>query len=288
MPLRDAIVTIVGLGQIGGSIGRALVAGRACRRVIGVSRRPSTLRAALRLRAAHETTRDLAAACARADLVILATPVRTILRQIPAAARALRPGALLMDVGSAKAEVMRAAGRACRGRGAAFAGGHPMAGTEGSGIAASNPALFRGRPFVLTGTRALRPGHRRLLAALLRALGARPAPIDARDHDVAVARISHLPHVLAAALLETAAADRTGLAFRLAAGSFRSATRVAAADTDMLLDLLLANRGPVARSIGDFARRLRSFGGALRRGDATALRRRLAAARRRRTRLNRG
>lgn len=283
--LKTSVVAVVGLGQIGASIGRALVRRRACRRVIGVSRKPSTLRAARRLRAAHVVTRDVAAACAAADLVILAAPVRTILRLIPAAARTLRPGSLLLDVGSTKGAVLRVAARACRRRGIDFVGGHPMAGGTGSGPESSSPRLFQGRPFVLAPPPGARVPAQAL--ALVRALGAYPVVLSASAHDAAVARVSHLPHLLALSLMQEAAAGR-GPALRLAAGSFRSATRVAASDPELVLDILLTNRRAIGGAADRFIGRLRRVARAVRGGNEAALRRWLVEARVLRRRLDAG
>lgn len=285
--LKDSVVCIVGLGQIGASIGRALVGRRACRRVVGVSRRAATLRAARRVRAADIVSRDLAGACGRADIVILAAPVRTILRLLPAAARAMRPGSLLLDVGGTKGEILRRAAPACRGRGVDFIGGHPMAGGVGRGPLSSTPRLFNGRPFVLVPAQGTRPRARALAADLVRALRARPIALTAEDHDAAVALVSHLPHVLALGLMQEAAADRRRLALRLAAGSFRSATRVAAGDPDLLLDIFLTNRRALGRATERYLARVRRIARAVRAGDEGSLRRWLEAARRARVRLDR-
>ncbi len=270
---------------MGASIGRALVARRACRRVLGVSRKRATLRAAMRLRAAHETLRDPAEACARADLVILATPARTIARLIPVAASVMKPGSLLTDVGSTKGEICRRAEGSLRRSGIRFIGGHPMAGQSGSGPLSSNPRLFSRRPYVITPTRTTRPGDVRLASELARAVGAVPLRLDPAAHDRAVALISHMPHVLAVALVLQAAASGTSLPLRLAAGSFKGATRVASSDTDMLLDILLTNRSATGRSLSAFRSLLRSFERAIQRGDESWLRRRLSHARRIRNRV---
>lgn len=277
--LKDATVAIIGLGQIGASIGRALVARRACRRVIGVSRRASTLRTALRLRAAHEACRDFASACARADLVVLATPARTILRQIPRVASSAKPGTLVMDVGSTKGEILRRASAALTHRGIPFVGGHPMAGRSGSGPSSSDPRLFAGHPFILAPAAGVPANAFRLAKELARAVDSRVLQLDPRAHDDAAALISHLPHVLAVSLMLAAAQDRSGLAFRLAAGSFRGATRVAASDTTMLLDILLTNRRAIGRSLARFLGVLKRTGRLIRQGRESALRRDLAAAR---------
>ncbi len=280
MRLRDCVVTIVGLGQMGASIGRALVSRRACRRVIGVSRKPATLAAARKLHSTHETTRDLADACGRADLVLLATPARTILRLIPSAAAAMRPGTLLVDVGSTKGAICRRAATALKRTGVRFVGGHPMSGQSGSGPRSSDPFLFEGRPFVIMPVRGTRASDLRLAAELASAVGAVPTRVDPDAHDRAVSLISHLPHVIAVALVLQAAEAGSPVPLRLAAGSFKGATRVAASDIDMLLDILLTNAAATSDSISRFRKRLLAFERAIRSRKERWLRGRLTRARR--------
>jgi len=283
--LREATVAIVGLGQMGASIGRALIGRRACRRVIGVSRKTSTLRAALRLRAAHEVTRDLESACSRADIVLLATPARTILRLIQPAATSMKPGSLLIDVGSTKGIICRQAASIAQKTGVRFIGGHPMSGQSGSGPLSSDPGLFRGRPFVLSPVASSGPSDIALASRLARAVGAIPILIDPVVHDQIVARISHLPHVIAVALVLLAASSGNSLPFRLAAGSFKGATRVAAADTDMLTDILLTNSRATCSAIDDFRRILLRLEKLIRTMDERRLVKLLVAARSIRSRI---
>lgn len=270
-------VAIVGLGQIGGSLAGALTRGRLAR-VVGVTRRPETARRARRLGLLAEAGTDLAAVSG-ADVVVLATPVRTLLAQIPRVAPRLRPGALLTDVGSTKGAVVRALSRWAR-RGPAV-GGHPMAGSERAGLEGADPALFRNRPWILVPAS---PDARRragLLERLVRDVGAHPIWMDdPREHDLAVARVSHVPHLVAYALTE----EPDG-AVRVAGNSYRDATRVALADVEMCLDILLTNRSAVARAAREFGRRLAELARLVARGDEAALRERLRRARERRSGL---
>lgn len=270
-------VAIVGLGQIGGSLAGALTRGRLAR-VVGVTRRPETARRARRLGLLAEAGTDLAAVSG-ADVVVLATPVRTLLAQIPRVAPRLRPGALLTDVGSTKGAVVRALSRWAR-RGPAV-GGHPMAGSERAGLEGADPELFRNRPWILVPAS---PDARRragFLERLVRDVGAHPIWMDdPREHDLAVARVSHVPHLVAYALTE----EPDG-AVRVAGNSYRDATRVALADVEMCLDILLTNRSAVARAAREFGRRLAELARLVARGDEAALRERLRRARERRSGL---
>jgi prephenate dehydrogenase len=216
---------------------------------------------------------------AGADVLVLATPVRTLLRQIPGFAATAGPDALLTDVGSTKEEVVRAFRALPRPRPALVAG-HPMAGNERAGLDGTDPDLFRGRPWVLIPAS---PADRRRAAPwerLLRGIGARPLWMRSPgEHDYTVACVSHVPHLLAYALM--GAPERT---IRLCGGSFRDATRVAGSDVDMVLDFLLTNAS-LARAAGDLKARLDRLLSALSRKDAAAARRILDRARRRRGKI---
>lgn len=271
------VVAVVGLGQIGGSLSAALTR-RGIARVIGITRRRETARRARRLGLlADASTRPEDAA--GADVVFLATPVRTLLRQVPDFARLAGAGSILTDVGSTKTEVVRAF-RALPAPRPALIAGHPMAGNERAGLDGVDPGLFRGRPWVLIPAR---PSDRRrgaLLEELVRGIGARPLWMSSpEDHDYKVACVSHVPHLLAYALMGTPEA-----AVRVCGNSFRDATRVASSDVDMVLDFLLTN-GSLQRAAGDLIRRLQGLLRDLGRKDGAAVRALLLRARARRTKI---
>ena len=245
----QAQVTIVGLGLMGGSLAAALSSTKACGRVVGVARRPVTLATARMLGFIDQGTEDLAEGVRHADLVVLATPVRDILDKIEIIGPMLKPGAVLLDVGSTKGEICRAMNRL-----AAHVqplGAHPMCGKESSGLTMAEPDLYRDRTFVLvplerTSARGLELAHQ-----LVRALGALPLVLDAERHDAMVAVISHLPYLLAVTLVRAAesCAQNDELTWRLAAGGFRDTSRVAAGSIPMMLDILATNRGPILDSV---------------------------------------
>ncbi|SFT34563.1 prephenate dehydrogenase [Geodermatophilus amargosae] len=226
-------VAVVGLGQLGGSLAAALVA--AGREVSGWDVDPAAREAA----AARgvRTTRELG------GVVVLAVP-------LPAMAGALDgldvdPAATVTDLGSVKVPVLASVGAALGDR---FVGGHPMAGTERSGHTATDPGLFQGARWALC----LEPGTdlRRWLRAAEVALdaGAEVVPVTAAEHDDAVAAVSHVPHLLAAAL--AAAVGEAGpLALALAAGSFRDGTRVIGSDPALVTAMVEGNAGPTAAAL---------------------------------------
>ncbi|HKX18057.1 MAG TPA: prephenate dehydrogenase/arogenate dehydrogenase family protein, partial [bacterium] len=214
---------IIGVGLIGGSLGMAMRARRLAREVIGVARVPETIGTARARGAIDRGTTDPVEGVAGADLVVLATPpdlvvsmAREILPYLPA-------GAVVTDVASVKGTIVREIEAVLDpSQGVAFVGGHPMAGNEGRGIGSAAEDLFEGSVYLVTRTPRTDPAAADRLAALAQALGARAIVMDPDAHDRAVARVSHLPYLLAAALMG-AAEDETA-----AAGpSFLGATRVA-------------------------------------------------------------
>jgi prephenate dehydrogenase len=238
----------VGLGLVGGSIARSLVAGGY--RVTGIDW-PHVVRRARRGRAITDgATR--AEAAAAADVVVLAAPPATNLRLLRRLARVARPGLVITDVSSVKGGIVREAARLGL---SGFVGGHPMAGTEKRGFAASSPALFRGAAWWIVPGRDRRAT--RVVRALVRATGARPIPVDAAAHDRAMAFLSHVPQVVAWALLEAARGDAVARAhLRRAGPGFRDMTRLARSPRPLWHDILDANRVQVRRALGALVRRL--------------------------------
>ncbi|MFN8482509.1 MAG: prephenate dehydrogenase [Anaerolineae bacterium] len=274
-------VAIVGMGLMGGSLGLALKARSPRTTVVGVARRRSVVDLALQMGAADEATTDLAEGVGQADLVVLSTPVRTLIRQIPEVAGSMQPGAVLTDMGSTKAAIMRAMAQAPWS--IQPVGGHPMCGKEVAGLEVAEATLYDGATWPLTPLERTDPAATAGMRALVQAVGARPIMIEPDRHDRLVAAISHLPYLLAVAL--TGVVDEVGeqdeLVWALAASGFRDTSRVAASDLAMMLDILATNRRYVAAMAGRFHRRLGQLIVALEAGDdaeTTDLRPRLEAA----------
>ncbi len=279
-------ICIIGLGLMGGSLALALREAGWRGRITAVSRNPATLAAAESGGAIDRGFTELAAGVAGADMVVLATPVRTLLRQLPEVGSHARPGAIVLDMGSTKAEICAAL--AGLPPGLEPIGGHPMCGKEKAGFQAADASLYRGKTFVLcplprTGEAALRSTHE-----LVDAIGAQPLILDPAAHDRAAAAISHLPYALAVALVNAVAEADDPLAWTLAASGFRDTSRVAASDVDMMLDILLSNRRNVMEWLRAYARQFASLYDALAEQDEPALRRQLTAAQEARARLNTG
>jgi prephenate dehydrogenase len=246
-PLAACTVAIAGLGLMGGSLGLAL-RGKV-QRVIGVARRPETIAQALAIGAIDEGTSDLSGAGA-ADILVLATPVSVILRQIDevgrlAAQGVLRRGVVLTDMGSTKGAICAA--MAALPDSVQPVGAHPMCGKESSGLEVAEATLYHGAPFVLCPLPRTAPQIVALLGALAVAVGACPLELDPVRHDHLAAAISHVPYLASLATFAAAsdAAQDDDLVWRLAAGGFRSTTRLAGSDPAMMTDILLSNRAAV-------------------------------------------
>ncbi len=269
-PLAAAEVAIVGLGLMGASLGYDLRGH--CRRVIGVARRQEAADAALAAGCVDVAATDALAAVAAADLVILATPARVLLRQIETLGPRLRRGGVLLDLGSTKAAICQALD-ALPPHVQAI-GGHPMCGKEQAGLDAAEAGLYRGCTFVLCPRPSAGPEALALALALIRRIEARPLLLDPDQHDRLVASISHLPYLAACALVGQAltVATEAPAVWELAAGSFRDGTRVAASDVTMLLDILLTNQRAVLAALDGYEMHLRRLRQLLAQGDEPALR----------------
>jgi prephenate dehydrogenase len=265
---------------MGGSLARAVKEAGLPWRVRALARDPQTRRDALAAGAVDEATADAAAAARGADLVVLALPVRAIPQAARELAPHLAPGTVVTDVGSTKAALVVAVEAALPAE-VPFVGAHPIAGTEDSGFTASFAGLFRGARCLLTPGRTSTPAAVAAVRELWESVGMRVEELDAASHDRILAVISHLPHVVAYALVNAAAAaERTspGL-LSYTGGGFRDFTRIAASHPAMWRDICLDNRDEVLAAIDLFlgeTARLRSLIAA---SDGTALEAAFAAAR---------
>jgi prephenate dehydrogenase len=266
-------VALIGVGLIGGSLGLALRERRLARRVVAVARRPETVRQALAVGAADEGSSDLEAGAAAADLVVLCVPVLSMPPLVERMAPHLKPGAVVTDVGSTKAVLVREIPRRLRSENR-FVGGHPMAGSERTGVEAARADLFEGARYLLTPAPDTPEREVERLARWVTGLGAVPVRLDPEAHDRAVAAISHLPHVVAGALAAAVVAGEspdTGTLRQLIAGGFRSTTRIAASSPEMWRDICLTNREAVLEALQAFGSELALFTRALEAEDGAAL-----------------
>lgn len=245
--LNEAQITVVGLGLMGGSLAGALDG--KCKSVVGVARREETINAAMKRGLIDRGTTHLADGVADADVVVLATPVRVILQQIRDIGPLLSEGCLLMDLGSTKADVV--AEMAKLPGHVQPLGGHPMCGKETSGLEAADPAIYRGATFILTPLPRTSKSALTLGRDLARAVGSKPLVLDAQRQDFLVGTVSHLPYLMACALVATADATTSAdpAAWKIVAGGFRDTTRVAGSDVAMMTDILLTNREEVLKAL---------------------------------------
>lgn len=252
MPLpRECAVAIVGLGLMGGSLAVALRERRPDVRLLGVARRQETLCSAFERQLIDAGSTELGEILPRANVVVLAAPVRAILGQVETATSLLASESVLTDVGSTKTDIVAAMARSARSD--SCVGGHPMCGRERAGLAAAQGDLFEGATWALCPTPASRPGAVAAVAGLAIAVGARPLVVAPERHDSIVSLTSHLPYAVAACLARAVAVDTSREELlALSAGGYRDTTRLAAGEAGMMLDILLGNREHVLRGLSQF------------------------------------
>ncbi len=264
-------VLIVGLGLIGGSLALALRRAGFRGRIAAVGRE-ATIAEGRRRGAIDDGFGydELPRAAESADLIVLATPIRTIIEEIAVLGGAkLRPGAIVTDAGSTKREVLAAAARSLP-EGVRFIGGHPMAGSEARGIGAADPFLFQNAYYVLTPAAGTPAQDVERLSDLVSRTGAHVVVLSAEDHDRIAAAISHLPQLLAVALVNSLEdlGPLRDTAVRLAAGGFRNMTRIASSPFGVWRDIIATNRAPIAAGMDGFLRRLAGVSAQVSGGEA--------------------
>ncbi len=271
-PLFDS-VALIGVGLIGSSIARALREKSPKTRILACAKSEKTLAAARRLGIADETTLDAAAAVEAADLVVLATPLSAYGEIASRISPALRPGAIVTDVGSVKEAAIRDI-RPHLPKGVHFVPGHPVAGTEHSGPEAGFAGLFHDRWCILVPLPETPPEAIAAVERLWKAFGMRVTRMDAAHHDKVLAMTSHLPHLIAYTIVGTATDLEESLkseVIEFSAGGFRDFTRIAASDPTMWRDIFLSNREAVLEMIQRFTEDLTALQRAIRWGEGDLL-----------------
>lgn len=256
-------ITIIGVGLIGGSIGLAIKKKRLAKEVVGVFRRASTLRKALKKRAVDSATLSVKEGVRGADLVIVASPVSSIPRLAAEAARYLKKGSIVTDVGSTKRWITGRLDMVFRSSAASFVGSHPMAGSEHAGVEYARTDLMSGTPCIVTKTRNTDKRSLRKVSGFWKALGARVEVMSPQRHDRAVALISHLPHIVAFSLAGAVPAREIAYA----AEGFKDTTRVASSDPRLWADIFLTNKKEIMRSSRMFEKYYKNLIKALSRDD---------------------
>ncbi len=270
-PIIDRLV-VIGLGLIGGSFAKGLRESGLCREVVGFDPNADSRVLAVELGVVDRCVDTLEEACRDACVIQLAAPIlamETLLEQL---SRLELGDAVLTDVGSAKGNLVRCATRAFGGMPACFVPGHPIAGSERSGITAADGSLFRRHKVILTPVHGTDSQALALVDRLWTALGADVEHMDIDHHDEVLAATSHLPHLLAFGLVDSLAKRHENLEiFRYAAGGFRDFTRIAGSDPVMWHDIFLANRDAVLATLDDFRTDLDALRAAVNEGDGHKL-----------------
>lgn len=272
-------ICIVGLGLMGGSLAKALH-GRV-KYLAGVDQHAATRQWVLAEGVVDFVTGDLSSGLDSTDLVILATPLHSILEQITQLP-ILRPdGCLLMDLGSTKEAVC--ASMAALPPSFAAIGGHPMCGKETAGYRAADPSLFQGQTFVLSRNGRTTEEIEETALSLIEVIGARPMFLPARVHDQIVAVTSHLPYLISALLVQRAAHMDDDRVWPVSASGFRDSSRLAGSDPRMMLDILLTNKAAVLSQLAQYQTDLQHISSLLADEDETSLAKWLTESQRRYT-----
>jgi prephenate dehydrogenase len=273
-------VAILGVGLIGGSFALALKEARACGHVSGAGRSRANLELALERGVIDSIAADAVAAVHGADLVLLAAPVAQFPKLFRDTASVLGPKALVTDGGSTKRDVVAAARTALGRKIGQFVPSHPIAGAEKSGVGAAAAELFRERRVIVTPLPENADSAVKKIEEAWAACGARTARMDAEEHDAVLAAVSHLPHVLAYALVHEIASRENGAQlFAFAAGGFRDFTRIASSHPEMWRDICVANRDRLLEELEKYRKELDAIGKLLEAGDGAGLEKLFAEAR---------
>jgi len=284
-PTRIDTLLVVGLGLIGGSLAAALRGQGFARRFTAFNRSRASLEFALSAGIIDAAPATLEEAIAEADLIVVGVPTLTVARVFEAIRDHARSGTVITDVASVKGSVIAAAEAVFGQVPGTLVPGHPIAGAEKSGVEAARADLFRRHRVILTPLADTDSDALSLVDDMWRLTGADVVHMDVNEHDRVLAMTSHLPHVLAFALVDTLARQPSSdEVFRFAAGGFRDFTRIASSDVVMWRDIALANREALLVAIDSFTQGLSGLRAAVASGDAEAIEHTFASARRARER----
>ena len=263
---------LIGCGLMGGSFALALKKAGLVKRVVGYSKSPTTTARALKMGVIDVEAPSALLATAGADLVLLAVPVAATEATLKSIKHLVTPQMLIMDVGSTKCDVVQAARNALGTQVASFVPAHPNTGKEVAGVAHADADLYQGAKVILTPTERTLTQHLHKAQALWTALGCEVRVMSPETHDAAFAAISHLPHMLAFAMMHSVMSQEHADAFLSVAGpGFRDFTRIAAGDPKMWRDILLANKAEVLAQAQHFKQAVQAFEDVLQADNAQAL-----------------
>jgi len=244
--LTKSTIFIIGLGQIGGSIGYDLVGKKITAGVIGFDKSISVMRTAKRLKAVDKTVGSPAKGIKEANIIILALPIRKMIKILPSICGLVDKNKIILDVGGTKSEIIKTILN--HNANINIIGGHPIAGTEKEGIYGSKSSLFKKTVFVLTPIKGVKAEFVDVIKTLIKKLDATPLIMSPAEHDRLIAKTSQLPYALSLGLMNLAAKE--GTKFRkLIGGSYKSATRVALSSPELTLDMFLTNKPEINLAI---------------------------------------
>lgn len=259
-------ITIIGVGLIGGSMGLAIKAKGLARKVVGVGHRKSSIDRAVRLRTVDEGTLNLAKGVEDADIVVLATPILSMVKLVKKIAPHLKRGCIVTDVGSTKRRITQEMDKLVP-KGVNFIGGHPMAGSEKRGVDQARRGLFKDSICILTKTKVTKESSLRAIKDLWLALGAKIIILSPEVHDRVISEISHLPHMVIFSMLNSI--DKKSLVF--ASTGLYDATRIASSDAKIWRDIAVSNKIEILKSISRFKKNLSILEKGIKREDGAAL-----------------
>lgn len=265
-------LSIIGVGLIGGSLARALRKAKLVGRVTGCNRCEDTLKKAVELDVIDDYSLEVSEAVKGADVIVIGTPLSVTEKLLPQIAEAMGKDAVLTDVGSAKSCVVNAARKTLGDNFPRFVPGHPIAGTEQSGVEASFAELFIDHRVILTPVEETCEKSHKLITDMWQAVGADVIDLGVEHHDEVLAATSHLPHMLAYALVDCLASmqERDEI-FKYAAGGFADFTRIASSNPDMWHDICFSNRDALLKSLDKFSEHIEQVKSAIESSDSEQL-----------------
>lgn len=259
-------IVIVGVGLIGGSLGMAVKKKHLAERVVGLVRRPKTISEGVKQKAIDKGFLAAGPAIKDADLVVLATPVETIVEIFPKIKRFIKQGCIVIDLGSCKEKIVSVLEKKMPA-GAAFVGCHPIAGSEKKGVNFAQPELFKNTPCIITPTPRTNRAALAKIKKLWQAVGARVEILNPAVHDKILASVSHLPHVAAFSLIKTIPAKY----LRFSSRGLKDTTRIASSDPELWRDIFLMNAKNILKVINDLEINLKVFKRLIARKDRQGL-----------------
>jgi len=260
-------IAIIGLGLIGGSLGLAIKEKRLAKEVVGVSRRPSTMRHAIDIGAVDIVTRDLKKAVRGSDIVVICTPVLMVIEIAGRIKDYLEKTTILTDTGSTKSEIVKRIESMFSSKKVPFVGAHPIAGSEKSGIQYADKGLFKGSYCILTKTSRTDPSLVKIIKGLWRDVGMKVVVMGPEEHDNLLSRLSHLPHASSVALVNAISKKQINFTGR----GLKDTTRIASSSPEMWADIFITNRDNISKDIKRFKQELSKIELALEKCDRSTL-----------------